>query len=97
MTTENQETTDQRGDSSVESTDLFCAPVPVAERWRDEMRRRVIVIEDEQQTYEDHLDDENYGEAEYYLSRMISEARKLEIHMKARPSLQNKGITQRNQ
>ena len=24
MTTENQETTDQRGDSSVESTDLFC-------------------------------------------------------------------------
>ena len=87
MTQENQKPTDQRGDSSVESTDLFC--VPADERWRDEMRRRVIAIEDEQQTYEDHLDDENYGEAEYYLTRMISEARKLEIHMKARPSSQN--------
>jgi isochorismate hydrolase len=77
------------GDGSVESSDLFCAPVPAAERWRDEMRRRVIAIEDEQQTYEDHLYDENYGEAEYYLTRMISEARKLEIHMKARPIPQN--------
>jgi len=76
-----QETTGQRGVSLVGTSGGF--GTSAFDRWKFEIGARRVAIEDEWQTAEDWLDHPNYQEADYFLERMICEAKKLQLHLQA--------------
>lgn len=55
--------------------------------WDSETKTRTVAIEDEWQTVQDMVESNDATNACYFLDRLIREAEKLKIHMKAKPSL----------
>ena len=67
-------------------TELAAAPCSAPHprtRHGEEIRKRRVDVENEWQSAEDWLDDGNLAEAEYYMDRMIKEARQLRRSIKA--------------